>query len=140
MIQVLLHFQYDPQNPSCFLQYTVPKGIFQVPPSLPHLWLWSGPLELFSYTRHNDAPPEMAPAPILSRRSAPNPIEPVIDIARETPCSNCYQVEARLDYGPGSEIGAGLKIGVTWSRKQSFKMAAIELGYLLTKSPLRHSL
>ena len=45
-----------------------------------------------------------------------------------------YQVEAQLDYGPGSEIGVGWKIGVTWSRKRGFKMAATELGYLLTKS------
>ena len=37
------------------------------------------------------------------------------------------------DYGPGSEIGVGWKIGVTWSRKRGFKMAATELGYLLTK-------
>ena len=44
------------------------------------------------------------------------------------------QVEAQLDYGPGSEIGVGWKIGVTWSRKRGFKMAAIELRYLLTKS------
>ena len=44
------------------------------------------------------------------------------------------QVEAQPDYGPGSEIGTGWKIGVKWSRKQSFKMAAAELGYLLTKS------
>ena len=29
--------------------------------------------------------------------------------------TNVYQVEAQLDYGPGSEIGAGWKIGVTWS-------------------------
>ena len=48
----------------------------------------------------------------------------------------CFpQVEAQLDYGPGSEIGAGWKIGVTWSRKLGFKMAATELGYLITKSP-----
>ena len=44
------------------------------------------------------------------------------------------QVEAQPDYGPGSEIGTGGKIGVTWSRKRSFKMEAAELGYLLTKS------
>ena len=43
------------------------------------------------------------------------------------------QVEAQLDYGPGSEIGVGWEIGVTWSRKRGFKMAATELGYLLTK-------
>ena len=47
--------------------------------------------------------------------------------------STCYQVEAQLDYRPGSEIGVGWKIGVTWSRKRGFKMAATELGYLLTK-------
>ena len=35
--------------------------------------------------------------------------------------------------GPGSEIGTGWKIGVTWSRKRSFNMAAAELEYLLTK-------
>ena len=52
----------------------------------------------------------------------------------------CYQVEAQLDYGPGSEIGAGWKIGVTLSQKRSFKMAATELGYLLTKSPFWLSL
>ena len=46
---------------------------------------------------------------------------------------NGKQVEAQLDYGPGSEIGVGLKIGVTRSRKRSFKMAATELGYLLIK-------
>ena len=45
-----------------------------------------------------------------------------------------YRVEAQLDYRPGSEIGAGWKIGVMWSRKLGFKMAATELGYLLTKS------
>ena len=50
------------------------------------------------------------------------------------------QVEAQLDYGPGSKIGAGWKIGVTWSRKRSFKMVATELGYLLKKSPFWHSL
>ena len=50
------------------------------------------------------------------------------------------QVQAQLDYGPGSEIGAGWKIGVTWSRKRGFKMAATELGYLLTKSPFWLSL
>ena len=44
------------------------------------------------------------------------------------------QVEAQLDYGPGSEIRVGWKIGVTWSRKWGFKMAATKLGYLLTKS------
>ena len=44
-----------------------------------------------------------------------------------------YQVEAQLDCGPGSEIGVGWKIAVTWSGKPSFKMAATELGYLLTK-------
>ena len=43
------------------------------------------------------------------------------------------QVKAQLDCGPGSEIGVGWKIGVTWSRKRGFKMAATELGYLLTK-------
>ena len=47
--------------------------------------------------------------------------------------SYCKQVEAQLDYRPGSEIGVGWKIGVTWSRKRSFKTAATELGYLLTK-------
>ena len=31
------------------------------------------------------------------------------------------------------EIGVGWKIGVTWSQKGSFKMAATELGYKLTK-------
>ena len=36
--------------------------------------------------------------------------------------------EAQLDYRPGSEIGVGWKIGVTWSRKRSFKTAATELG------------
>ena len=41
-------------------------------------------------------------------------------------------IEAQLDCGPGSEIGVGWKIGVTWSRKRSLKMAATELGYLLT--------
>ena len=41
--------------------------------------------------------------------------------------SSLQQVEAQLDYGPGSEIGAGWKIGVTWSRKRSFKRAATEL-------------
>ena len=50
------------------------------------------------------------------------------------------QVEAQLDCGPGSEIGAGWKIGVTWSRKLGFKMAATKLGYLLTKSPFWLSL
>ena len=50
------------------------------------------------------------------------------------------QVEAQPDYGPGSEIGTGWKIGVTWSRKRSFKMAADELGYLLTKSSFWPSL
>ena len=44
-----------------------------------------------------------------------------------------YQVEAQLDYVPGSEIGVGWKIGVTCSRKRGFKMVATELGYLLTK-------
>ena len=51
-----------------------------------------------------------------------------------------HQVEAQPDYGPGSEIGTGWKIGVTWSRKRSFKMAAVELGYLLTKSSFWPSL
>ena len=39
-------------------------------------------------------------------------------------CNYVYQVEAQLDYGPGSEIRVGWKIGVTWSRKRGFKMAA----------------
>ena len=43
------------------------------------------------------------------------------------------RVETQLDFGPGSEIGVGWKIGVKCSRKQSFKMVATELGYLLTK-------
>ena len=43
------------------------------------------------------------------------------------------QIEAQLDYGPGSEIGVGWKIGVTWFRKRGFKTAVTELGYLLTK-------
>ena len=51
-----------------------------------------------------------------------------------------HLVEAQRDCGPGSEIGANWKIGVTWSRKRSFKMAATELGYLLTKSPFWLSL
>ena len=51
-----------------------------------------------------------------------------------------YQVEAQLDYGPGSEIRVGWKIGVTWSRKRGFKMAANELGYLLTKLSFWRSL
>ena len=61
-------------------------------------------------------------------------------------CSRHYskcspnQVEAQPDYGPGSEIGTGWKIGVMWSRKRSFKMAAAELGYLLTKSSFWPSL
>ena len=53
---------------------------------------------------------------------------------------NPYQVEAQLDYGPGSEIGVGWKIGVTWSRKRGFKLAATELGFLLTKSSFGVSL
>ena len=51
-----------------------------------------------------------------------------------------HQVEAQPDCGPGSEIGTGWKVGVTWSRKRSFKMAAAELGYLLTKSSFWPSL
>ena len=51
-----------------------------------------------------------------------------------------YQVEAQPDHGPGSEIGTSWKIGVTWSQKRSFKMAAAELGYLLTKSSFSPSL
>ena len=39
-----------------------------------------------------------------------------------------------VDYEPGSEIGVGWKIGVTWSRKRGFKMAATEVEYLLSKS------
>ena len=31
------------------------------------------------------------------------------------------QVEAQLDCGPGSKMGGGKKIGVTWSQKRSFK-------------------
>ena len=54
--------------------------------------------------------------------------------------SDVYQVEAQPDCGLGSEIGTGWKIGVTWSRKRSFKMAAVELGYLLTKSSFWPSL
>ena len=50
------------------------------------------------------------------------------------------QVEAQPDHGPGSEIGTSWKIGVTWSRKRSFKMAAAEFGYLLTKSSFSPSL
>ena len=59
-------------------------------------------------------------------------------------CCDCKmtheQVEAQRDCGPGSEIGASWIIGVTWSRKRSFKMAATELRYLLTKSPFWLSL
>ena len=32
-----------------------------------------------------------------------------------------------------AQIGVSWRIGVTWSRKQRFKMAATKLGYLLTK-------
>ena len=54
-------------------------------------------------------------------------------IPTDTCIQNIYQVQAQLDYGPGSEIGGGWKIGVTSPRKLGFKMAATELGYLLTK-------
>ena len=43
------------------------------------------------------------------------------------------QVEAQLDCRPAAEIGVNEKIGVTWSRERSFKMAATKLGYLLSK-------
>ena len=42
--------------------------------------------------------------------------------------------------GPGPKSEPAVKTGVTWSRKLGFKMAATELGYLLTKSPFWLSL
>ena len=57
-----------------------------------------------------------------------------------SPSCTHVQVEAQPDHGPGSEIGTSWKIGVTWSRKRSFKMAAAKLGYLLTKSSFSPSL
>ena len=62
---------------------------------------------------------------------------PIIELSHSTQNT---QVQAQPDCGPGPEIGTGYKIGVTWSRKRSFKMAAAELGYLLTKSPFWLSL
>ena len=46
--------------------------------------------------RHNDAPPEMTPAPIFSRQLATSPqilltkSLVVADIAQETSCNTCY--------------------------------------------------
>ena len=55
------------------------------------------------------------------------------DVELVTTSKNLWikQVEAQLHYRPGSEIGVGWKIGVTGSRKRSFKMAVTELGYLI---------
>ena len=74
-------------------------------------------------------------------------VDVVANLLSPYPVSNVNRRETtrsrpnrQLDHGPGSEIGAGWKIGVTWSRKLGFKMAATELGYLLTKSPFWLSL
>ena len=50
------------------------------------------------------------------------------------------QVEAQLDYGPGSEIGVDWKIGAMWPRKRGFKMAVTEFGYLLTNHHLVYNI